>query len=612
MSGRTSILRGEMALDRCDGMRVVRLCEFEAPVGMAAGELESYRRRFLTLFLDESTARHGGLGCVTRVANAMGEVYALKTLLLPERVEGEDDEAYDARAALSRAAFRKEYEAHRALSGFKGFPRLYGYALADGVPAIVMEWVEGVTLAQARRELAVDEAGRMSPLDAARLGRDVFALLERLEFVGDGFVHRDISPSNIMLRTARLSVADQAAEGDFDTCLIDFGSSVPLDPAQDPHMTSARSAVRRATIAYAAPEMLSDDAPRVAELRRSPSLDVYAAASVLFEAVGASLPFEVDGGDGSSPYRSKMDQPPAPLVSAHGRDADIASVLAAEPEVAFAVSRALDGAAIDMDPSALQLALAQVDGQLADLIAACLAPAQEKRPDARAMRESLSAFCANYARNVDRALRGERLLPCTASESWNESTSPYAVNRVVDTVGRSCAYALLVGVTVLTSVLLDGLTGTVRLGPLYWEGVLRAPVLAMLLLAPAGMGLLARSASRRRGRDGALAGSLALGASALVVLALFSRLVVRGMEDTGALTSALFVTTAAGWLPLVLDYAMMVVPALVAELRRALPADAAAEPPTLDLGDARPTERLDSVERTMKIGEVCDAADDSE
>ena len=179
-------------------------------------------------------------------------------------------------------------------------------------------------------------------------------------------------------------------------------------------------------------------------------------------------------------------------------------------------------------------------------------------------------------------------------------------------MGRSCAYALLVGVTVLTSVLLDGLTGTVRLGPLYWEGVLRAPVLAMLLLAPAGMGLLARSASRRRGRDGALAGSLALGVSALVVLALFSRLVVRGMEDTGALTSALFVTTAAGWLPLVLDYAMMVVPALVAELRRALPADAAAEPPTLDLGDAQPTERLDSVERTMKIGEVCDAADDSE
>ena len=165
--------------------------------------------------------------------------------------------------------------------------------------------------------------------------------------------------------------------------------------------------------------------------------------------------------------------------------------------------------------------------------------------------------------------------------------------------------------TVLTSVLLDGLTGTVRLCRTGRACCARRSWRCSCS-RPQAWALLARSASRRRGRDGALAGSLALGVSALVVLALFSRLVVRGMEDTGALTSALFVTTAAGWLPLVLDYAMMVVPALVAELRRALPADAAAEPPTLDLGDARPTERLDSVERTMNRGEVCDAADDSE
>ena len=40
-----------------------------------------------------------------------------------------------------------------ALSGLKGFPRLYGWGEVDGVPVIVMEWVEGETLAACVRDL---------------------------------------------------------------------------------------------------------------------------------------------------------------------------------------------------------------------------------------------------------------------------------------------------------------------------------------------------------------------------------------------------------------------------------------------------------------------------
>ena len=99
------------------------------------------------------------------------------------------------------------------------------------MPAIVMEWVEGETLARLRSRLAVDDAGRLSPLVAARLGRDLFDLLCRMSLVGEGFVHRDISPANIMVRTARLPLDRQLAEGTFDLCLIDFGSSLALEPA---------------------------------------------------------------------------------------------------------------------------------------------------------------------------------------------------------------------------------------------------------------------------------------------------------------------------------------------------------------------------------------------
>ena len=75
----------------------------------------------------------------------------------------------------------------------------------------------GETLARLRSRLAVDDAGRLSPLVAARLGRDLFDLLCRMSPVGEGFVHRDISPANIMVRTARLPLDRQLAEGTF-TC----------------------------------------------------------------------------------------------------------------------------------------------------------------------------------------------------------------------------------------------------------------------------------------------------------------------------------------------------------------------------------------------------------
>lgn len=601
------------------GLRVVHLREFEEPYGLTGDERLAYRRRFTTLLVDEGSVRRGGLGCVRRATNALGEVFALKTLLEPEPVEGEEQDAFAMRSKRAWAAFRKEYEAQRSLSGFKGFPRLYGFARVDDVPAIVMEWVDGVTLAQARRELAVDDRGRMAPLDAARLGRDLFELLTRLDLVGEGFVHRDISPSNVMLRTSRLSATRQAEEGGFDLCLIDFGSSVPLDPAQDPLFTSRYASVRRATVAYAAPEMLSDDLPRVALLRKSAAVDVYAAASVLFELLSGELPFDVAEDGEASPFRVKTDERPAALVSAHNPAASMAELLPYEPEAAHAVARAMRELGTDLDPAEACAALSRVDEQLADLVAACLNPDQGKRPTAHAMCESLAAFCANYAENVRRAVRGERLLPCTAGALWNESLSPYAINRVINVVGRAVALALLVGVTAVTAILLDGLRASWSLGPLYWSGALTAPVLAVTLLAPAAVGFGVRTLARRSGRCGVLPASIALGVSAVALCAVASGLSVRGMSGVNGLSYALIATASAGWVPIVLDYAMMVIPALLMELRR-MPAalSAGVAPGALELdegqgwagarfepresgdegtGDVPPTQSLDEARR---------------
>lgn len=305
------------------GLRLARVDGFEPAIALGQDELPAYLRRFTMLFADDATMCRGGIGRVTRAVNAQGEAVALKQLILPTRDEFDDDAAHEALVAKFKAAFREEYECHRALSGLKGFPRLYGWGEVDGVPAIVMEWVEGETLARLRSRLAVDDVGRLSPLVAARLGRDLFDLLCRMSLVGEGFVHRDISPANIMVRTARLPLDRQLAEGTFDLCLIDFGSSLALEPASAVAGTGGKASfteryatLRRATVAYAPPEMLTDDIPDLRALRMSPAIDVYAAASTVYELIAGVAPYEAaPSTSGASGSRKRRATSRAPTVS---------------------------------------------------------------------------------------------------------------------------------------------------------------------------------------------------------------------------------------------------------------------------------------------------------
>ena len=119
----------------CDpmvGLRLARVDGFEPAVALGQEELPAYVRRFSMLFADDTTMRRGGIGRVTRAVNAQGEAVALKQLILPTRDEFDDDAAHEALVAKFKAAFREEYECHRALSGLKGFP-----ASMDGARSMV-------------------------------------------------------------------------------------------------------------------------------------------------------------------------------------------------------------------------------------------------------------------------------------------------------------------------------------------------------------------------------------------------------------------------------------------------------------------------------------------
>ena len=281
------------------------------------------------------------------------------------------------------AAFYEEYRMHLAVSNLRGFPRLYGFGLVGDEPHIIMEWVEGTTLREAARDLALGEEpgggsvpdGERVPtasgdagfsaaagdsllplISVADVGIAVLELLGRAAELDERFVHRDISPRNIILRSDRTPPDRQLLTGEIDLCLVDFGSAA-LSGAQDPTFTMGASVWRMGTPAYAPPEMLTADVELPDGARHSEKVDVYALSSVLYELYCGNPPFDI-GVREASPYRVKAGKMPPPLQ-------------VREP----------DG------------------GALADILIAGLAPTQEERPTVSQMHAALGNW---------KALPGER------------------------------------------------------------------------------------------------------------------------------------------------------------------------------------------------------------
>ena len=549
------------------GLRLARVGGFEPAIALSPDELPVYQRRFAMLFADDATMHRGGIGRVTRAVNAQGEAVALKQLILPTRDEFDDDVAHEALVTKFKAAFREEYECHRALSGLKGFPRLYGWGEVDGVPAIVMEWVEGETLARLRPRLAVDDAGRLSPLVAARLGRDLFDLLCRMSLVGEGLVHRDISPANIMVRTARLPLDRQLAEGTFDLCLIDFGSSLALEPASAVAGTGGKASfteryatLRRATVAYAPPEMLTDDIADLRVLRMSPAIDVYAAASTVYELIAGVAPYEVapsaSGTSGSrkktrdiaSPYRLKMDTRPDYPAGAHAPGCDLTQLLRREPDVALAAAEQAQQMGLEPDSEELRDALAFVDAQLFDVVMACLSCNQGDRPEPAAVEAALTTFCDHYVQNVGRSLRGEPLTPCPMDASGR-------VARRAAMIGAVAVCGLVWAVVVVSAALLaSGARMTVAVGHISWSGALPGIVAALALALP-GMAGIAVGAMAHDRRTGFLHGVLALSACEVPVLIAVACIVFSQRAVASGFVAALIATYALTWFLLAMGFA---------------------------------------------------------
>ena len=284
-------------MDNQGQQELIVLDTFEPAVAFDPAHRDESRRRF-SMFLVHADAGKGGTGVVQRATNTAGEVFAIKRL---RNLDGSDERI----AAGMRAVLFEEYRNQLTVSHLKGFPRVYGYGTSAGEPLIVMEWVEGSTLKHITPQLPHEDGGVRGDAVAA-IGVAVLSILNNVRHLDTGVAHRDISPLNIMIATSERSLQDQLATLDFDIRLIDFGSSTALNPI-DPTFTVRADVWRGGTPEYAPPEMLTHDIAGIETRRLSPTVDIYALSSVLYELYCGHTPFNLQALGTASPYRVKTE-----------------------------------------------------------------------------------------------------------------------------------------------------------------------------------------------------------------------------------------------------------------------------------------------------------------
>jgi serine/threonine-protein kinase len=174
------------------------------------------------------------------------------------------------------ARFRREAQA-AARCAHPNIIAIYDFALHEGNPYLAMEFVDGVTLAQAR-----PFDGRFAVEDAVFL---ILQVLDALHAAHEtGIVHRDIKPANIMLVSGtRVKVAD-------------FGIA-RLDTS---NLTQTEAII--GTPSYMSPEQCSGQPID----RRS---DIFSVGIVLFEMLAGKRPFT---GSHSTEVITRLLRDPAP------------------------------------------------------------------------------------------------------------------------------------------------------------------------------------------------------------------------------------------------------------------------------------------------------------
>ena len=159
--------------------------------------------------------------------------------------------------------------------------------LADGRPFIVMEYVEGSTLAE-----TLQREGPFAPERAVRVVAEICEVLSEAHALG--IVHRDLKPSNIIIN-------------EHGVCVLDFGIAKVLQDSTDVTRThpTTETGLVIGTPRYMSPEQCLGH-------RVGPATDLYSVGVLLYEMLAGRPPF-IDPLSSVVLVKQATAQPPALL-----------------------------------------------------------------------------------------------------------------------------------------------------------------------------------------------------------------------------------------------------------------------------------------------------------
>ena len=256
-------------------------------------------------------------------AGGMGEVYRAKDTRLERAVAIKILPAQFTGDAASRQRFEREAKAISSLN-HPHICVLYDIGEQEGVAYIVMECLEGETLAQRL------ERGALPLEQTLKYGAQIAEALYKAH--GSGIVHRDLKPGNIML----------AATG---AKLLDFGLAKEASPlanaatltAASPSSPITQQGSIVGTFQYMSPEQVEG---KEVDGRS----DIFSLGSVLYEMVSGKRAFE--GKTQLSVASAILEREPAALsvlkpVTPRGLERAIQRCLAKDPEERWQTGRDL-------------------------------------------------------------------------------------------------------------------------------------------------------------------------------------------------------------------------------------------------------------------------------
>ncbi|GAA2994807.1 serine/threonine-protein kinase [Streptomyces fulvorobeus] len=234
----------------------------------------------------------GGMGTVWRaVDETLGRTVAVKELRFPSAID--DDE--------KRRLITRTLREAKAIARIRnnGAVTVYDVVDEDDRPWIVMELIEGKSLAEAIRE-----DGTLTPRRAAEVGLAILDVLRQAH--RQGILHRDVKPSNVLI----------AEDG--RVVLTDFGIA---QVEGDPSVTSTGMLVGAPS--YISPERARGHKP-------GPPADMWSLGGLLYASVEGSPPY--DKGSAIATLTAVMTEPLDPPKNAGPLTDVIYGLLAREPE----------------------------------------------------------------------------------------------------------------------------------------------------------------------------------------------------------------------------------------------------------------------------------------